>query len=713
MWLKRLLGKKRLRRTTISKITIWRLQALLNNFRRILLLNNGVLEEMALLERTLGGEFIFDKNFLEGSVRTLASQVYHVIYNLNALTRNSYIPLYDSYQEIHAILDDILSGNTSALSSVPVLPLYQVGWELEQLVGVCLVCLAELQHHPGIQAAPGFVVTCQGSRTLHRQSISPGSVPKDFTADDVRTGMAEQFRQLLDKRQARRFSVVVSGIDEHADLVTEIARFFLVPDHENNRVDIIPDASPFQKPPLRILRHQDGDMNEMDRLIAQYVHCLEQIILFLSAADPEKEVNGADRLVIHVGCCPVPAITGSVETRPGGRGSTDSLTVIARSAEMMDVPDTYRLRRTYPFDLVQSILPPRPVAGRAATRSDWSREPGEALLNGKILNDLAETAMTLERILGMPVTIDWEIQQDGSCSITRLYQMQAAIDQIAANEIAAVEASASILCQDGQMVQSGVGAGRVVHVDDEMSPADFPAGAVAVARFASPQLTPFLQRAAAVVTEYGTATGHLATVARELRIPALFGVAKACSLLPQGIEVTVHAGDTTIYHGILDLLLRRSESELIFSPFDQEYRILRRLLRFIMPLNLIDPEAPNFCAEGCRTFHDIIHFCHEKAVDELAHFQERWSGLGAIRTRRMELGVPMDIRVLDIGEGLVNDCKSSPTAARCLFRALLRFSRGAAAAQGLGRQLPLTGFTRYCFLHAPFDGNAERIRDPW
>ena len=64
---KGLLGKKKSRQSGAGEINIWRLQALLNNFRRILLQNNAILEEMNRLERTLGGEFIFDKTFLDWS----------------------------------------------------------------------------------------------------------------------------------------------------------------------------------------------------------------------------------------------------------------------------------------------------------------------------------------------------------------------------------------------------------------------------------------------------------------------------------------------------------------------------------------------------------------------------------------------------------------------------------------------------------------------
>ncbi len=658
-----------------GEINIWRLQALFNNFRRILLLNNAILEEMNRLERTLGGEFIFDKAFLEDSVRSLASRVHHVAYNLNALTDNGYIPLYDSYQDIRMILDDILSGQTRALSTTPVLPLRSVGWELEQLVGVELVCLAELQHHSTVQAADGFVVTSGGCRILDEGLTASHNGHTGFTVDEVRAALAEQFKRVLGKWRARRFSVVATRIDEQVDLVSELARFFLVPDRKRKIVEVETDPLSSEKiwlPPLD-QGEGEGEGKEADLWLEQYVHCLEQVVHLLCSAVREEEQNPGGFIVLYVRYAPEPAVSGTVETRRGARELTDSLTIIAHPPEPAGSPDVFKLRRTYPFELIGSSIPPRPAGYRfadgqlatsaASVEGCSGCERGSALVGAGVLRDLAETAMALERVLGMPVTIEWEVLEDGSCHITRLYQMQAALDVSAAADLADAEASAVIVCQGGEMVQSGVGAGRVVHVSEEMSPADFPAGAIAVARFASPQLTPVLQRAAAVVTEYGTATGHLATVARELRLPAIFGVEKACALLPPDSEVTVHASETRVYQGVIDILLRKGTGELSFSPFDQEYRVLRRLLRFIMPLNLIDPEAANFSPEGCRTFHDIIHFSHEKAVDELAHFQEHRPGLGAIRTRRMQLGVPMDIRVLDIGGALSGEPRTNPVPA--------------------------------------------------
>ncbi len=697
MWWKRFLKKKHLQRPAIAEINIWHLQALFNNFRRILILNNAVLEEMTRLERTLGGEFIFDKKVLENSVQTLSSRVHHVTYNLNALTGNGFVELYDSYQKIRAILDDILTGSTRTLSSTPVLSMNNVGWEHEQLVGVDLVCLAELQHHPGIKAACGFVVTTEGTRALHHRS----TVKKSFTAGEVRASLDENFRQLLDGETPGRFSVVVTGIDDHVDEVKEIACFFLVPDKARQFVDIVTDPPSFEQLPFTRKDNSNEDLPVPDHWVDQYVHSLEQIIGFILSSVARDDGELTEQIVVFVRSSPVPSLTGTVETRRGGKSAPDRLIVIAREAEMPDFQDTFQLRRTYPFELIQSKIASRPENyrfndGLLATSQSGSEQNrtlgrGSALIDDRTLKNLAETSMALERLLGMPVTIEWEILENGTCHITRLFQLQAAMGKVAAHELAKAEAAATILCEGGQMVQSGVGAGLVVHVSDEMSQSDFPAGAVAVARFASPQLTPVLQRAAAVITEYGSATGHLATVARELRLPALFGVPQACSRLSAGTEVTVHAGENRIYQGILDILLHKSSEGVSFSPFDHEYRTLRRLLRFIMPLHLVNPDSENFTPAGCRTFHDIIHFCHEKAVDELAHFQERRPGLGSIRTRRMDLGVPMDIRVLDIGEGMTTAHGATPVPADVSSKPFAEFLGGLLQPRAWADNLPSLG----------------------
>ena len=111
-------------------------------------------------------------------------------------------------------------------------------------------------------------------------------------------------------------------------------------------------------------------------------------------------------------------------------------------------------------------------------------------------------------------------------------------------------------------------------------------------------------------------------------------------------------------------------------PTDPEYVALRRLLRWIMPLDLIDPDSSSFSVSNCRTYHDIIHFAHEKSIEELLKIQDHGPGMKSQHVRKLEAGTPIDIFVLDIGGGI------SPGAGACvrmddvISKPFLAFLRG-------------------------------------
>jgi len=83
---------------------------------------------------------------------------------------------------------------------------------------------------------------------------------------------------------------------------------------------------------------------------------------------------------------------------------------------------------------------------------------------------------------------------------------------------------------------------------------------------------------------------------------------------------------------------------------------LRRMLKLIEPLYLIDPQAADFTPQGCRTLHDIARFIHEKAVQILTEIPYRSGASDACPGGRLELPVPLDLVVLDIGGGLAPEC---------------------------------------------------------
>ena len=53
------------------------------------------------------------------------------------------------------------------------------------------------------------------------------------------------------------------------------------------------------------------------------------------------------------------------------------------------------------------------------------------------------------------------------------------------------------------------------------------------------------------------------------------------------------------------------------------YATLRRVLRWITPLNLTDPTLANFTPASCKTLHDIARFAHQMAINEMFDLGER------------------------------------------------------------------------------------------
>ena len=81
------------------------------------------------------------------------------------------------------------------------------------------------------------------------------------------------------------------------------------------------------------------------------------------------------------------------------------------------------------------------------------------------------------------------------------------------------------------MAFPGVGSGPAFHVRSDEDLVNFPPGAVLIAKHSSPQFVIVMQKAQAIVTDAGSVTGHMASLAREFGVPTLLGVKTATAVI--------------------------------------------------------------------------------------------------------------------------------------------------------------------------------------
>jgi len=214
-----------------------------------------------------------------------------------------------------------------------------------------------------------------------------------------------------------------------------------------------------------------------------------------------------------------------------------------------------------------------------------------------------------------------------------------------------------VLLEAGDTAFPGVGSGPVVQMDEEGDMTRFPEGAVLVAPRSSPRFVRLMSKAAAIVTDFGGVTGHMAALTREFHVPALLNTRIATSLLKTGVHVTVDTRGRRIYEGTVRELV---EAEAIRAQEDKRqaqdnitpaFHLLNAVSELVASLNLVDPRSPFFSPEHCRSLHDIARFVHEKSYEEMFGMGEHLGDLRGVSSQ-LDVFLPIDLYVIDLGDGI-------------------------------------------------------------
>jgi len=632
------------------------------SFRLLLEANKRALNVMAEIEETLRGTRPFGSTFVRASCTRIATHVWQMIRHLDDLAPGKYASLRDRFRSIQASIDPFLGPQTRPASGHLVMAIRDVTAANADDVGGKMASLGEVRNRIGLPVPDGFVVTTSGFRRFlehhdlqaeidRRLQLAGGMRPEHLDSlsseigelivgaelpEDLAQAILEHYRR-LGEAYGEGIAVAVrsSALDE------DVAGASLAGQYRS------------------VLDVREGGLLSAYKSVVASMYEISALSYRMERGRRHEEVS------MCVGFLPmIDAVAGGVLYSRNPVDSRDD-SVVINSAWGLPKPvvegrissDLFLVARGQPPEIRQREIADKPnklvcdpdeeVCRLEATGDDRSRP---SLRDGQIL-DLARLAIRLEEYYGAPQDAEWAIDQDGSIALLQSRELR--LQHGTAPSTPARDGEpppGPILASGGITASAGAAAGPVFAVEMEADALRFPDGAVLATVQPIPRWANLLPRAAAVVAEHGSVAGHLANVAREFEVPALFGVEDVVAKLEEGQMVTVDADGRTVYEGRIDALLSREprrENPMQGTPV---HDALQGASRHIVPLNLLDPDASGFRPEGCQTLHDITRFCHEMAVQEMFrfgkdhHFPERSS-------KQLYGDVPMQWWVLNLDDG--------------------------------------------------------------
>jgi pyruvate,water dikinase len=641
-------------------------RAIFERFKKVLDGNNRALETITDMGEKLGGDYLFDINYIENAYSHLRNDLEHSIRNFDVLTQNRYVRLHDMFGRIDSLIQQMVSDAPPA-SREPVLFYEDILWGIVREVGGKNAHLSEVKNRLNLLVPDTFVLTTAAFDEFIRFNRLEGQVariardprPPDTEFQELQEliihgavppSLSRAMHKAIQKIKSRNgdcFLAVRSSAEEE-----DSGRSF---------------AGQF-KTILNVPLDTEAVARAYRKVIAS---------LFSEKAVAYERQTGCDpgRLKMAVGCMVmVNAMSSGVmySTAPDGAGDTLIISAAWGLGEAVvegrTDADLYTVRKSSPHALLSLAIGKKSLMVAGLDQGGVAEVDAPEDLHGKPCLTpeqaavLASLAMKIEKYFGSPRDIEWAIDKEGTIFILQARPLNILVknqgEVLAERPIPGPEPAHPVLIRNrGSVVQKGAGAGKVFIIGKKDDLNDFPKGAVLVAKHDSSLYVGVMPFVSAIITETGTQTSHMAALCRELKIPAIVNVAGVMEILKPGQDVTLVAGDdgtSTLYEGTVRDLIAQAGQGAARMEDVYEYRRKRYILRYISPLNLIDPLMEEFTPEGCRTLHDILRFIHEKSVAELLDSARE----GNVKFRKqgalapLELPVPAGILVMDMGGGL-------------------------------------------------------------
>ncbi|AMK10944.1 PEP/pyruvate-binding domain-containing protein [Pseudodesulfovibrio indicus] len=581
----------------------------------------------------------------------VASSVRQMIERLCLMAPGKYDGLRDVFNDIVLAMDQAFAGPSAPAKGPVVLALRQVRAKDMPETGSKVALLGEIRSELGLEVPHGFAITASAFRLFLESNGLDDEIGRltqihDGNSLTELTELGRTIRHAVD--MAPMPPELEEAVEAQCERLGDI-RFAVRSSALGEDSEQAGFAGQFQS----VLGVRPSQILDAYRTVVASMYSATALTYVRNRGLRE------DEMVMAAGCMEmIDAVAGGViYTRPPMGHSDGSLIVTAVPGLPCAVVDGSSLVDSWTVNRETGRVLDRDVAEKEIrfVLASTGKIRKEKLYGGRQLapaisdgdaERLAAMALRIERYFGRPQDIEWAKARDGRIVILQCRPLTIC-DPVQPAPPVDEESRGMALLSGCIPASPGAAAGYVVKVETEEDMFRFPDGAVLLARTARPQLSALLPRAAALVAEFGSSVGHLANVAREYSIPALIGAPGAVERLAGVGMVTVNGSSGTIYLGRRQRMIDREARPPARSRTTDVGLALQGVLKHITPLNLTDPDSPEFRPENCRSLHDITRFCHEKAVFEMFAQGDR----PLAGARRLAGERAMQYWLVDIGGG--------------------------------------------------------------
>ncbi|MCU0587694.1 MAG: PEP-utilizing enzyme [Syntrophobacteraceae bacterium] len=638
------------------------------HFQNLLAGNNRALEIMTDLEQVCYGPKPFSLEYITRQSEKLVSRVYDIAEDLNALSGGRYEGLFDAVERIGVEILQELVRKRRVDKTFLTIPLQHLSLERASEVGGKAASLGEITNRVHLPVPRGFAVSayaCHHFLEFNRLYDKAEEILKGLDIDDtekllnssrdihslilyaplppdLEASLMEQMDQIVKERgpevqMAMRSSA--TSEDSEASFAGQHSSFLGVTRERVVEAYKRVVASTFNP---RAIYYRRSKGYPDDHVIMSAL-CIEMVDSRAAGVMYTRDPNDNRRDVVMVN-----AVWGLGVGAVSGSAAADYYEVEKEGRTPTVLSTAHKPTRIALDERKALVEVPVPEDMR-----------DQACLSRENLAQLVEYGLALEEHYRVPLDIEWAMNMRG-----RLVLLQArplSLDFLSvrkdegepAKDRDALQADFPghpILLKSGMTASRGKASGLAYVLTSDHNLLNIPEGSILIAPQTSPRYVAILGRVQAIVTDVGSVTGHMASVAREFSIPTLVGTGNATRVIPHGEEITLDATNGVVFQGRVESILERKKpvNPMKGSP---AYKKAHSVLKRIAVLNLVDPKSENFAPEGCETMHDVIRFAHEMSMREMFSISDdiEVSERFAVRVK---VPLPMKIFAVDLGGGL-------------------------------------------------------------